>query len=97
MLVRQVGELVLVARTRARLERLAERLRASSPGPVAITSDVREAVGSADIVITVSSAIDVLVEPEDLRSPLWATACSGLWVAHLRHVYIATRGATAAD
>ena len=68
MLVRQVGELVLVARTRARLERLAERLRASSPGPVAITSDVREAVGSADIVITVSSAIDVLVEPEDLRS-----------------------------
>jgi len=67
LLARQAGELVLVARTRARLERLAERLRVAPAGPVVVTSDVRAAVGSADIVLTVSSAVDVLIEPEDLR------------------------------
>ncbi|HYM71253.1 MAG TPA: shikimate dehydrogenase [bacterium] len=67
MLAPQVGELVLVARTRDRLERLAGRLRETATTPVSITSDVRAAVGAADIVLTVSSAIDVLIEPEDLR------------------------------
>jgi len=67
MLARQAGELVLVARNRERLERLAERLRATAVGPVSVTSDLRAAVRSADVVITVSSAIDVLIEPEDLR------------------------------
>ena len=67
ILVRQVGSLILVARTHSRLEALAERLRASAPTPITVTSDVRSAVGGADIIITVSSATDVLIEPEDLR------------------------------
>jgi len=69
LLAPSVHELVLVARTRDRLERLAERLREGSPAPrISVTSDVRAAVAGADIVLTVSSAIDVLVEPEDLRA-----------------------------
>jgi predicted amino acid dehydrogenase len=67
ILARQVGGLTLVARTRSRLEALAEQLRGEGPARVEITSDVRRAVGAADLVITVSTATDVLIEPEDLR------------------------------
>ncbi len=66
ILARQAGELILVARTRDRLEQLAARLR-DARTPVTVTSDVRRAVGMAEIVITVSSATDVLIQPEDLR------------------------------
>jgi fatty aldehyde-generating acyl-ACP reductase len=67
ILARQVGGLTLVARTRNRLDALAEQLRALGQARVGVTSDVRGAVGGADIVITVSTATDVLIEPEDLR------------------------------
>ncbi len=67
ILARRAGELILVARARDRLERLAARLREASPAAVAVTSDVRGAVGTAEIVLTVSSATDVLIQPEDLR------------------------------
>lgn len=67
MLARRVGGLVLVARNRERLDHLAARLRAAASTPVTVTSDVRRAVGTADIVIAVSSATDVLIQPEDLR------------------------------
>jgi predicted amino acid dehydrogenase len=67
LLAPQVAGLVLAARNLERLESLASRLRAEGPADVAVTSDVREAVGAAEIVLTVTSATDVLVEPEDLR------------------------------
>jgi predicted amino acid dehydrogenase len=43
------------------------RLRGSARGEVAVETDVRSAVRQAEIVLTVSSATDVLIEPEDLR------------------------------
>ena len=67
ILARQVGGLTLVARTRSRLEALAEELRGEGRARIDVASDVRRAVGAADIVITVSTATDVLIEPEDLR------------------------------
>jgi len=67
ILARQVGRLILVARSRDRLDRLAARLREAAPAPVSVTSDIGQAVGAAEIVITVSSATDVLIQPEDLR------------------------------
>jgi predicted amino acid dehydrogenase len=67
LLAPQVGGLVLAARHRGRLDALAERLRAEAAADVAVTSDVRQAVSSAEIVLTVTSATDVIVEPEDLR------------------------------
>jgi fatty aldehyde-generating acyl-ACP reductase len=66
LLAPQVAGLVLAARNLERLESLAARLRAEA-ADVAVTSDVREAVSAAEIVLTVTSATDVLVEPEDLR------------------------------
>lgn len=67
ILARRVRELTLVARTRNRLEALAERLRSAAEAKIVVTSDVTGAVGAAEIVIAVSSATDVLIQPEDLR------------------------------
>jgi fatty aldehyde-generating acyl-ACP reductase len=67
LLAPQVGRLTLTARNVGRLEALAQRLRGEASAEVAVTPDVREAVAGAEIVLTVTSATDVLVEPEDLR------------------------------
>jgi predicted amino acid dehydrogenase len=67
ILARDAGRVVLVARTREALDRLAVRLRGSARGELAVETDVRRAVREADIVLTVSSATDALIEPEDLR------------------------------
>lgn len=67
LLARHVGSLSLVARNRERLEHLAEQIRAESGCAVEATDRVRDAVSQADIVLTVTSATTVLVEPEDLK------------------------------
>ncbi|MGH2453990.1 MAG: shikimate dehydrogenase [bacterium] len=70
MLAGRVGVLTLVARTRDRLEGLAERIRgrpASAATEVRVTTDARAAMAAAELAITVSAATDVLIEPEDLR------------------------------
>jgi predicted amino acid dehydrogenase len=68
MLARSVGRLLLVARTPEALDALQVRLRAGSRADIAVSTDVKMAVRSADVVLTVSSAPDVLIEPSDLRT-----------------------------
>lgn len=67
MLARSVGRLLLVARTPEALDALQARLRAGSRADIAVSTDVKKAVREADVVLTVSSAVDVLIEPDDLR------------------------------
>jgi len=67
MLTRAVARVVLVARTRENLEALAARLQPRSQAQIAVDTDVHRAVSDAEIVLTVSSATDVLIEPEYLR------------------------------
>ncbi|MER3455380.1 MAG: shikimate dehydrogenase [candidate division GAL15 bacterium] len=67
LLAREVSSLVLVARGRERLEALGEQIRSQTACTVRTTDRVREAVREADIVLTVTSATTVLVEPEDLK------------------------------
>lgn len=67
ILARAVGRLYVVARTRETLEGLAARLAPKARASVVPETDVRRAVHEAEIVLTVSSATDVLIEPEDLR------------------------------
>jgi fatty aldehyde-generating acyl-ACP reductase len=67
MLARSVGRLILVARNRESLESLAHRLRTVGRGQAEVETDVQEAIRRAEIILTVSSATDVLIEPEDLR------------------------------
>lgn len=66
VLARRVPAITLVARDRARLEFLAERIRRLGAEPTQST-DVRAAVRDADVVIAVSSSPDALIEPEDLK------------------------------
>lgn len=67
ILARSVGRVILVARTRENLEALAARLRPRSRAEIVVETDVQRAVQAAEIVLTVSSATDVLIQPEDLR------------------------------
>ncbi len=67
ILARDVGHLTLVARTRTDLEVLASSLQPTARAAVTVETDVKTAVRAADIILTVSSATDVLIEPEDLR------------------------------
>jgi len=68
MLARSIGRLVLVARTRDALEALRARLQPVSRADIVVETDVKAAVRAADVVLTVSSATDVLIEPDDLRA-----------------------------
>lgn len=67
ILAPSIGRLILVARTRETLETLAARLRPLNRGRVEVQTSVRGAVREADLVLTVSAATDVLIEPGDLR------------------------------
>lgn len=62
----QAARLTLVARTPDRLEALAADLRKTARD-VATAADPRRAVRDGDIVFTVTSATEPLIEPEDLR------------------------------
>ena len=68
ILARDVGKVLLVARSRDTLEQHAVRLRGLARGEIAVETDVKRAVREAQIILTVSSATDVLIEPEDLRA-----------------------------
>ncbi len=67
MLARSVGRLLLVARTPDALDALQARLRPGSRADIAVGTDVKTAVREADVVLTVSSTPEVLIEPDDLR------------------------------
>lgn len=67
ILAKHVAQITLVARNRERLEALQGEIVHSAPTEVRVSTNSHSAVRDADIVIAVSSATDVLVEPEDLR------------------------------
>lgn len=59
--------LVLVGRDRTRLERLAADIQAESGRTVQVSTDIRRTLPSADVVIAVSSAVEAIIQPEDLK------------------------------
>lgn len=67
LLAREVRHINLVARHREPLEILAHGLTQDGTCEVSISGSIREALKDADIVIAVTSAIDFLVRPEDLK------------------------------
>lgn len=68
LLAENVRHLTLVARTAEHLEALQTELRQQYPQlDVHWSTDIPPAVKSADIVVAVSSATGVIVEPEDLK------------------------------
>jgi len=67
LLARDVNNMTLVARNRFALEALAERILHETGLAVKITSNTKKALQSADIIITVTSAVDTIIEPQDLK------------------------------
>ena len=68
LLAKRVPQVTLVARRMGPLEQLQDIIRSESDAEVLISSDVRTALADGDIVVTVSSAADVIIEPEDLKT-----------------------------
>ncbi|TYO94638.1 shikimate dehydrogenase [Desulfallas thermosapovorans] len=66
VLARDVRYLTLVARQKNRLEELARKIMYETGVAARITSDIKHALKNAQIVITVTSAVDTIIGPEDL-------------------------------
>ncbi len=58
---------LLLGRDASRLEPIAGELRATARGTVQVATDLARALPDADVVITVTSAIDAIIEPEHLK------------------------------
>ncbi len=67
ILAREVRYLTLVARHEVKLEKLAGQILQSTGLAVKVTANTKAALKSADIVIAVTSAVDSIIEPEDLK------------------------------
>jgi fatty aldehyde-generating acyl-ACP reductase len=66
LLARQVARITLVARGRARLDELAERLRGRG-AEVRVETDLQTGIRTADLVVAVSSATEEILQPEDFK------------------------------
>ncbi|HHT46049.1 MAG TPA: shikimate dehydrogenase [Firmicutes bacterium] len=67
ILARKVNYLTLIARNIPRMEKLAEEIFRDTGLAVKVTSNIKEAIKKADVVLAVSSAADSLIHPEDLK------------------------------
>ncbi len=67
LLAREVNNLTLVGRDPSKLEKVARKLLYETGLPARITTDLKKVLPGADVIITVTSSIDVLIEPEDLK------------------------------
>jgi fatty aldehyde-generating acyl-ACP reductase len=68
LLAPHVRHVVLVARNRTRLEKLAATLRDRVACELSISTDVREAVPRGDVILTATTSTQELIEPADLRT-----------------------------
>lgn len=68
VMAREVRSMTLVARSERKLEELAAKILYDTGLAVKVTSDSKKALRSGDIILTVTSAVDTVIEPEDLKS-----------------------------
>lgn len=66
MLAPQVKEMTLVARNEVNLQELSDKILYQTGMSVKVTSDVKLALKNAQIVLTVTSCVDTLIEAKDL-------------------------------
>lgn len=65
---RDAREVALVGRNAEKLEALATRLQSTSPACFRIFTDIALGLRNADIVVTVSSAAEAIVQPQHIKS-----------------------------
>ncbi|MBM7856045.1 putative amino acid dehydrogenase [Desulfohalotomaculum tongense] len=68
IMARHVKHLTLVGRNTGNLKALAAKILYETGLACTVSSDVKRAVPLADIVITVTSSVDTVIEPEDLKT-----------------------------
>lgn len=68
ILARDVAEVILIGRNTERLESLAERLKPQSRAAIRIDTNVSSGLRNAELIITVTSAVEAVIEPNDIRS-----------------------------
>ena len=67
ILSKKVKKLNLAARSEKRLLDLAEKIRMESETKVEVYKSYKDAVKEADIILTVTSAVSTIIEPENLK------------------------------
>ena len=67
ILASQVGAITLAARNEQKLEQVAEEILKATGVVAKVTTNTKGALKTADIVIAVTSAIDSIIEPDDLK------------------------------
>ncbi len=68
IMAREAAEVALVGRNVERLDTLAQRLNAQHGAVVSTYNDVAEGLRDADIIITVTSAVEAVILPEHIKS-----------------------------
>ena len=68
ILAPRAGGLILVARERHRLERVAHQILNDAGVVPRLTTDIRDALKGADVVVTVTAAVDTVIEPSYLKT-----------------------------
>lgn len=67
LMASEVAKITMVARKMQPLEELAQQVKAGLSVDIEVTGDIRRALKEADIVLTVTSALDFIIEPGDLK------------------------------
>jgi fatty aldehyde-generating acyl-ACP reductase len=67
MIAREAGRLSLVALHRQPLEHLADQIMTETGVAARLTTNIKDALHEADLVITVTSAVDTVIQPEYLK------------------------------
>jgi predicted amino acid dehydrogenase len=67
ILARECPFITLVGRTAEKLRTLSDRVLSETGSLCQVTTDSKAAVAAADVVITVSSAMDAIIDPLDLK------------------------------
>src|SRR5215471_3411429 len=67
LLARDVARVALIGRSQTRLQTVFERLQKLGKAAVTLHTNVAEGLREADVVVTVSSAAEAIVEPEFLK------------------------------
>jgi len=67
LLAPQVARLILIGRRREALDEIKEELEANGSAQVEVSTDVAEALQQTEMVVTVTSAVEAIIEPEMLR------------------------------
>ncbi|MHB9035144.1 MAG: NAD(P)H-binding protein [Armatimonadota bacterium] len=68
VLAKTAGSITLVGRAKDRLDDVAKQISTNAKGTVDSTTDVESGIKDADIVVTVSSAVDAIIEPHFIKS-----------------------------